>query len=119
MGQASASNFFPKRRHSEAGLGYPALCCQDWKMANSSKPKSPAASAGVTASGIVEAVTQDVELSMDQVKVAAHDAIAAVEKKLGLRKPEKKPKARVAASKAKATSTIKPRALKPAKKSKA
>ena len=55
-------------------------------MAKSSKQKT-IRSLGVTASGIVEAVEQDVELSMEQVKDAAQEAVAAVEKKLGVRKP--------------------------------
>jgi hypothetical protein len=37
----------------------------------------------------VEAIEQDVELSVEQVKTAAHDAVAAVEKKLGRRKAAK------------------------------
>ena len=74
-------------------------------MAKSSKPKTPPASLGVTASGIVEAVTQDVELSMEQVKTAAQEAVAAVEEKFGMRKPparkpakKQKPKAKAAKS---------------------
>jgi hypothetical protein len=70
-------------------------------MANSSKDKSSPASAGVTASGIVEAVTQDVELSMEQFRVAAHGAVAAVEETLGIRKSAKKPKAKIVKPKAK------------------
>ncbi len=44
---------------------------------------------GVTAAGIVEAIEQDVELSIEQAK----DAVVEVEKKLGLRaspKPKRK-----------------------------
>jgi hypothetical protein len=63
-------------------------------MANTSKRKTPAAHPGVTASGLVEAVEQDFELSVEQLKDAAHDAVEAVEKKLGVRKAAKpKPKA--------------------------
>ena len=46
---------------------------------------------GVTAAGIVEAIEQDVELSIEQAK----DAVIEVEKKLGLRKTPK-PKKRAA-----------------------
>jgi len=52
-------------------------------MAKGSKEKPKRERLGVTASGIVEAIEQDVELSVEQVK----DAVAAVEKKLGARKP--------------------------------
>ena len=45
---------------------------------------------GVTAAGIVEAIEQDVELSIEQAK----DAVVSVEEKLGLRKtPKPKKKA--------------------------
>ena len=64
-------------------------------MAKSSKQKTSAAGKGVTAAGLVEAIEQDVELSVEQVKDAAHEAVAAVEKKLGVRKPVK-PKAKAA-----------------------
>jgi hypothetical protein len=40
----------------------------------------------VTASGLVEAIEQDVELSAEQIKDAAHEAVVAVEKKLGVGK---------------------------------
>jgi hypothetical protein len=46
----------------------------------------------VTASGLVEAIEQDVELSAEQIKDAAHEAVVAVEKKLGVGKAAK-PKA--------------------------
>jgi len=76
-------------------------------MANGSKQKTSPASHGVTASGIVEAVEQDLELSMEQVK----EAVAAVEEKLGVRKPP--PRAHKPARKqkpaAKAAKTIKSR----------
>ena len=49
------------------------------------KPEAP----GVTAEGIVEAIEQDVELSVEQIKDAAKEAVDAVEKKLGVRKPSK------------------------------
>jgi len=52
-------------------------------MANSPKKKSDRT--GVTASGIVEAVEQDLELSIEQVK----DAVEAVEKKLSARRSSK------------------------------
>lgn len=50
-------------------------------MAMRSKKKA----SGVTAAGIVEAIEQDVELSIEQAK----DAVVEVEKKLGLRKAPK------------------------------
>jgi len=85
-------------------------------MANGSKQKTSPASHGVTASGIVEAVEQDLELSMEQVK----EAVAAVEEKLGVRKPP--PRAHKPARKqkpaAKAAKTIKSRVAKSAKRSK-
>jgi len=56
-------------------------------MAKVSKPRRERL--GVTTAGIVEAIEQDVELSVEQVKTAAHDAVAAVEKKLGRRKAAK------------------------------
>lgn len=85
-------------------------------MANGSKQKTSPASHGVTASGIVEAVEQDLELSMEQIK----EAVAAVEEKLGVRKPP--PRAHKPARKqkpaAKAAKTIKSRVAKSAKRSK-
>jgi hypothetical protein len=88
-------------------------------MANSSKQKAPSARLGVTASGIAEAVAQDIELSIEQVTQASRKAVAAVEDKLGARKPPartRKP-AKKQQPQAKAT-TIKPRAAKAAKRSK-
>jgi hypothetical protein len=87
-------------------------------MANSSKDKSSPANARVTASGIVEAVTQDVELSMEQFKVAAHGAVAAVEETLGIRKPAKKRKSKIVRPKAKTSKMMKSSASKGAKKPK-
>jgi len=89
-------------------------------MANSSKQKTSPASQGVTASGIVEAVEQDLELSMEQVKEAAQEAVAAVEEKLGVRKaPARTHKpARKQKPTAKAAKPIKSRAAKSAKRSK-
>ena len=49
------------------------------------KPEAP----GVTAEGIVEAIEQDVELAVEQIKDAAHEAVEAVEKRLGMRNPAK------------------------------
>ncbi len=85
-------------------------------MANGSKQKTSPASHGVTASGIVEAVEQDLELSMEQVK----EAVAAVEEKLGVRKPPPRAHKRARKQKpaAKAAKTIKSRAAKSAKRSK-
>jgi hypothetical protein len=61
-------------------------------MAKSSNEK-PKKERRVTASGLVEAIEQDVELSAEQIKEAAHEAVVAVEKKLGVGKPVK-PKAK-------------------------
>ena len=52
-------------------------------MAKSSQEK-PKKERRVTASGLVEAIEQDVELSAEQIKDAAHEAVVAVEKKLGV-----------------------------------
>jgi hypothetical protein len=41
----------------------------------------------VTAAGIVEAIEQDVELSIEQAKGAAKEAVATVKEKLGVGKP--------------------------------
>jgi hypothetical protein len=93
------------------GLGYEARYWQDCAMANSSGAKTPPDK--VTAAGLVEAIEQDVELSMEQVKNAAQEAIAAVEKKLA-RKPVKKPPAKVV-KKATAKAPAKKKAATPAK----
>ncbi len=89
-------------------------------MANGSKQKTSPASQGVTAAGIVEAVEQDLEWSMEQVKEAAQKAVAAVEKKLGGRKSPAR--TRKAAKKqkpaGKAAKPIKSRVAKSAKRSK-
>ncbi len=58
-------------------------------MAKGSKEKTKRDGLGVSAAGIVEAIEQDVELSVEQVKDAAHHAVEAVEKTLGTRKPAK------------------------------
>jgi hypothetical protein len=57
-------------------------------MATSSKTESKKARR-VTASGLVEAIEQDVELSVEQVKDAAQEAVIAVEKTLGVGKGAK------------------------------
>jgi hypothetical protein len=59
-------------------------------MPDVSKKNQMPATQGATASGIIEAVEQDVELTLEQVKDAASGAIAAVEKKL--RSPKTPPK---------------------------
>ena len=87
------------------------------------KPEEETAAPGPSAEGMVEAVTQDVELIVDKVMDAAGDAVVVVQETLGLReparprarKPAKKPKG--ARSNARATKT-KARAAK-AKPSKA
>jgi hypothetical protein len=93
-------------------------------MAKSSKQKTQATGLGATASGIVEAVEQDVELSMERVKEVAQEAVAAVEKKLGVskppaRKPAKKqqPKAKAAKPTAKVISRPKAKVTGPMKSS--
>jgi hypothetical protein len=53
-----------------------------WGMPEVSKKNKKAAAPGATASGIIEAMEQDVELTFEQVKDAASGAMAAVEKKL-------------------------------------
>jgi hypothetical protein len=73
-------------------------------MATGSKRKTRPAREGVTAAGLVEAFEQDVELSIEQVRDAAQEAVTAVEKKLGMRKP----RARKTAPKPKTTKTSKP-----------
>ena len=83
-------------------MGSIVRCCQNYPMANGSGEKNPNQN-GVTAAGIVEAIEQDVELSIEQAKDLAHEAVDAVEKKLGARKPrarkppmKMKPRTRVA-----------------------
>jgi hypothetical protein len=95
-------------------------------MAKSSTRKTQATGLGATASGIVEAVEQDVELSMEQVKAAAQGAVAAVEKKLGVSKPparkpakKQKPKTKAAKPTAKAAKPMKSSAAKSAQRPKA
>jgi hypothetical protein len=63
-------------------------------MENDPGEKHPPA-AGVTAEGIVEAIEQDVELSIEQAKGAAKEAVATVKEKLGVGKPRaRKPPAK-------------------------
>jgi len=97
-------------------------------MANNSGENKRSEGKGATAAGMVEAVTQDVELIVERVKDTAQEAVAAVEEKLGVRKapaarPRKpakkqKPKANAAKPKAKATKPMKSSAVKPSKRSK-
>ena len=71
----------------------------------------------MTTEGIVEAIEQDVELSIEQAKDLAHEAVEAVEKKLGVGKPRArksptKPKSRARVAKkanSKAIKSSKPR----------
>lgn len=51
-------------------------------MPESSKKNKKTVAPGASASGIIEAMEQDVELTFEQVKDAAQGAIATVEKKL-------------------------------------
>ena len=82
-------------------------------MANNPEETKPSEGEGATAAGMVEAVTQDVELIVERVVDTAHEAVAAVGKKLGAR-PRKpaKPKAKAPKPKAK---TSKARKAKPMK----
>jgi hypothetical protein len=57
-------------------------------MARSAQEK-PKKARRVTASGLVEAIEQDVELSAEQIKDAAQEAVIAVEKTLGVGKGAK------------------------------
>ena len=50
-------------------------------MSEVSKKSKKTAARGATASGIIDAMEQDVELTLEQVKDAATGAMAAVEKK--------------------------------------
>jgi hypothetical protein len=95
-------------------------------MENDSGEKHPPAE-GVTAEGIVEAIEQDVELSIEQARNLAHNAVAAVEKKLGVgnprarRPPPTKMKPRSIPAKkatAKANKSSKPAKASPASKGK-
>ena len=66
-----------------------------WDMPEVSKKSKKAAAPGATASGLIEAMEQDVELTLEQVKDAATGAMAAVEKKLRGGNPRTtKPKAK-------------------------
>lgn len=58
-------------------------------MAKSSNQKPKKKARRVTAAGLVEAIEQDVELSAEQIKDAAQEAVIAVEKKLGVGKGAK------------------------------
>jgi hypothetical protein len=89
-------------------------------MENDPGEKQPAAD-GVTAEGIVEAIEQDVELSIAQAKGAAKGAVATVKEKLGMgkpraRKPPPKMKPRAVPAKKAASKAIK--SSKPTKASK-
>jgi hypothetical protein len=61
-------------------------------MAEVSKKNKKAAAQGATASGMIEAMEQDVELTLEQVKDAATGAMAAVEKKFRGGNPRATPK---------------------------
>jgi len=97
-------------------------------MTNESDQEKPekesVAGEGVTPAGIVEAVTQDVELIVDKLMDTAEGAVVAVQQTLGIAKPARprakkpaKPTAKPRAVKAKARATkAKPRkAIKPRK----
>jgi len=55
-------------------------------MANNSK-EDKSKGEGASAGGMVEAVTQDVELIVDKVMDTAEEAVVAVQERLGMRKP--------------------------------
>ena len=77
---------------------------------NKSEESNDSAGTGATPAGMVEAVTQNVELIVDKVMDTAEDAVVAVQEKLGMRRPaprakkpaKPKPKAKAPAVKAKA-----------------
>jgi hypothetical protein len=77
---------------------------------NKSEESNDSAQTGATPAGMVEAVTQNVELIVDKVMDTAEDAVVAVQEKLGMRRPaprakkpaKPKPKAKAPAVKAKA-----------------
>jgi hypothetical protein len=75
-------------------------------MANNSEENKPSEGEGATAAGMVEAVTQNVELIVDRVMDTAEGAVVAVQEKLGMRKPPRR--AKPAKPKAKAAQTAKP-----------
>ena len=81
-------------------------------MAKASGEKTPDKNR-VTAEGIVEAIEQDVELSIEQAKDLAQQAVEAVETKLGVGKPRArksptKPKPRARVAKKASSKAIKP-----------
>jgi hypothetical protein len=76
---------------------------------NKSEESNDSATTGATPAGMVEAVTQNVELIVDKVMDTAGDAVVAVQEKLGMRPPPRakkpakpKPRAKAPAVKAKA-----------------
>ncbi|HLX36999.1 MAG TPA: hypothetical protein VKR29_04335 [Candidatus Binataceae bacterium] len=62
------------------------------------KPGDESAAKAPSAEGIVEAVTQDVELIVDKVMDTAAEAVVVVQETLGIRKP-KQPRAKAPAKK--------------------
>jgi len=78
-------------------------------MRNEWDENKPEEQNGATAEGIVEAVTQDVELLVDKVIDTAGEAVIAVQETLGIRKPApsraKKPAKKAKAPKPKARAT--------------
>ena len=95
-------------------MGSLARYCQNYLMAKGAGENTPKQT-GVTAAGIVEAIEQDVELSIEQAKDMAHEAVAAVEGKLGMGKPRArkpqpmvKPRAGVVKKASKALKSSKP-----------
>ena len=81
-------------------------------MRNESDDDKPGEEVGATAEGIVEAVTQDVELMVDKVMDAAGEAVVAVQETLGIRKSTR-PRLKKPAQKAAKASKPKARAMKP------
>ena len=81
-------------------------------MANNSEENKPSEGEGATAAGMVEAVTQNVELIVERVMDTAEDAVVTVQEKLGMRRAsprraKPKPKAKAQKPKAKTSNARK------------
>lgn len=92
-------------------------------MENNPEEDKPIEEEGATPAGMVEAVTQDVELIVDKVMDSAGNAVVVVEETLGIRpapvkraKPKAKaPKAKAKAAKARGKKAAKAAKAKPSK----
>jgi hypothetical protein len=80
-------------------------------MRNEWDDDKPEEETGVTAEGMVEAVTQDVELIVDKVMDTAGDAVVAVQETLRIRRPTR-PRPKKSAKKPAKASKPKARAMK-------